>query len=95
MCPFQNKPNGLVCSEKGTIKGLPTFDLLLSPQIFKDIFNAQILQNLSGDLVLKNQSCFSNEDFIQKQKVFGTMSLSYDPLVNYPFCGFSPNEVNL
>ncbi len=58
------------------------YHLIIPPRIFQHIFEEQILQNISGKNILQGRSILKIEHFQQKSKVLGTLSLSYDPLIN-------------
>lgn len=58
------------------------YDVIIPPHLFKYIFEEQVLKNIEGKVILQNRSIFTIEDFHKKLKCLGTLSLSYDPLLN-------------
>ncbi len=75
--------NGLKSSKAATLKKSETVDLILSPLVFRRLFTQQVLDNISGEHMIKNQSVFKPENFKDKLKCFNTFSLSYDPLLGH------------
>ena len=58
------------------------YDLIIPPHLFKKIFEEQVLKQLEGKLISQNRSIFTKLNFDQKLKCIGSLSLSYDPLLN-------------
>lgn len=58
------------------------YDLIIPPHLFKNIFEEQVLKQLEGKLISQNRSIFTKLNFDQKLKCIGSLSLSYDPLLN-------------
>lgn len=58
------------------------YNIVIPPHIFQEIFQSQIIDSIDGDNLEKGKSIFSLQDFKTKAKVLGTLSLSYDPLLN-------------
>ncbi|BDQ05089.1 MAG: hypothetical protein KatS3mg084_0607 [Candidatus Dojkabacteria bacterium] len=72
----------LINSEKAHKLKDDAYHLILPPHVFNHIFEEQVLQNINGKTILQGRSIFKKENFEQKSKVLGTLSLSYDPLIN-------------
>lgn len=75
------------------------YEIVLPPNLFQNLFNEQIIGNINGDKVLQGKSVFKKDEFLTKAKVLGTLSMSYDPLLNlkrgtYRFTsfGFKPQR---
>ncbi len=58
------------------------YQLIIPPRVFQHILEEQVLQNINAKNILQGRSIFKIEHFQQKSKVLGTLSLSYDPLIN-------------
>ena len=70
-------------------------DVVIPPHLFKKIFNELVLVNLDGENVLNGTSIFSREDFYQKAKKFGIISISYDPLMSLKLGTYSFTDFGL
>jgi predicted Zn-dependent protease len=75
--------NFIKSSDEYTAKKNENLTVILPPNIFQQLFNEQVIENLNAEKVLKNNSPFSQNDFNTKAKHFGTLSISYDPLINH------------
>lgn len=69
-------------NSKNTFKLKSNSVLILNPMDFKKLFEEQILRNINGENVINGTSIFSKEHFFSRAKVLGSLSLSYDPLIN-------------
>lgn len=74
-------------------KGNALFDLFIPPYFFERIFTKTVLDQIKGDNVYRNLSTYSKEDFRNKKRILGFVSISYDPLINlklgtYSFTNF-------
>lgn len=63
-------------------KSLIAKDLILTPSLFSKLFIDQVLFNINGDNIINGKSCFTGQDFLDKKKVLGSFSMSYDPLIS-------------
>lgn len=75
--------NMLDHSTKSSIKKGDINSILLCPSIFKKLFTHQIIENLKISNILTGGSCFTTEDIAANTKFLGTVSISYDPLINH------------
>lgn len=57
--------------------------VVLCPNIFNRLFQDQVINNLKAETILRGHSKFSLTDIENKLKCLGTLSLSYDPLLNH------------
>jgi predicted Zn-dependent protease len=58
------------------------FNLVIQPKTFNQLFDEQILDNINGKNVIEGLSIFNSDDFKTRKKAYGSMSISYDPLLN-------------
>lgn len=75
--------NFINSSDETSVNSDQQYSVILTPSTFRRLFQEQIIDNLKAENVLKHNSCFKVEDFANKGKVLGSLSLSYDPLLNH------------
>lgn len=70
-------------------------DIILIPSLFEKIFNQFLISHLVSDRIKNKKSIFKIEEFHQKKRVLGLLSIGYDPLVNMKLGTYSFTDYGL